>query len=63
MALFCEIQFLSKGFPFLATSPFYRVSCRLFNTSIELFFFPFLFFVYFHSIDPRVVSIVSGGSN
>ena len=33
------------------------------KTSIELFFFPFLFSVYCRSVSPYVVSIVSGGCN
>ena len=35
----------------------------LLKTSIDLFSFPFLFSGYFHSVDPCVVSIVSGGSD
>ena len=60
-----ENQFLSYGFPFLAISMFSRLKFHLFVTwSVHLvFFFPFLFSGYFHSISPRVVNIVFGGSN
>ena len=35
-------------------------SCEMsFKTSIELFFFPCLFSGYFHSVGPRIVSIIS----
>ena len=31
--------------------------------SIELFFYPFLFSIYFHPVDPCVIGIISGGCN
>ena len=61
--LLLDIQFLCEGFPFSATSNFYRVRCRLFaawNVRTVVFLL-FLFSRYFRSVDPRVVSIVSGG--
>ena len=39
------------------------VACWTLKTSIELFFFPFLFSGYVYSVDPRVVSFVPDGCN
>ena len=56
MALFCAAirrDLVSlKRFPFLT-----HVHVFSFKTSIQLFFFPFLFSGYFRSVDPRVVSL------
>ena len=38
-------------------------ACLLLEMAVELFFFPFLFPVYFCSVDACVVSIVSGNCN
>ena len=64
MALFCaairrDLVSLLR-FSFLC---YVHVACSSLNMSIQLFFFPFLFSGYFCSIDPCVVSTVSGGCN
>ena len=59
MLLSREIQFLSEYPCFLV----WYVAYLLLKTSIELFFFPFLFSVYCRSVTPHVISIVSGSCN
>ena len=50
-------------FPFLSHVLVWNFACLQFKLSIQLFFFPFLLFGYFRSVDACVVCIVSGGCN
>ena len=54
------------SFPFSSLRPRileWGVSCYSFKRSVQLFFFLLIFSGYFHSADPHVVSIASGGYN
>ena len=64
MALFCAAN-RRDSVSLLACPHFimWDIACKSFKMFVELFSFPFLFSGYFHSINPHVVSIVSGGSN
>ena len=70
MALFCVavrrysailLRFLFFTLVHVFTCEMSLVSC--FKRKLELFFFPCLFFGYFRSVDPHILSIVSSGYN